>query len=106
MEILDFDSSADLLRIATGLDFDGKSIRNASERIVNLERLYLQELGISRKDDSLPRRFTEEPMPGNSPTSGSVVELETMLDEYYEARGWDKETGLPTRETLERLGIK
>jgi aldehyde:ferredoxin oxidoreductase len=29
-----------------------------------------------------------------------------MLDEYYEARGWDKETGLPTRETLERLGIK
>jgi len=106
MEILDFDSSADLLRIATGLDFDGKSIRNASERMVNLERLYLQELGISRKDDSLPRRFTEEPMPGNNPTSGSVVELETMLDEYYEARGWDKVTGMPTPETLERLGIK
>jgi aldehyde:ferredoxin oxidoreductase len=29
-----------------------------------------------------------------------------MLDDYYEARGWDKETGLPTRAKLESLGLK
>jgi aldehyde:ferredoxin oxidoreductase len=29
-----------------------------------------------------------------------------MLDDYYEARGWDKETGLPTRSKLESLGLK
>jgi aldehyde:ferredoxin oxidoreductase len=45
-------------------------------------------------------------MPGDNPTSGSVVELDTMLDEYYDARGWDKTTGLPTLKTLERLGIQ
>jgi len=29
-----------------------------------------------------------------------------MLDDYYEARGWDEKTGRPTRATLERLGLK
>ena len=106
MEILDFESSADLLRDATGLEFDGEGLRTAAERIVNMERVYLRELGISRADDTLPERFRKEPMPGDNPTSGSVVELDTMLDEYYDARGWDRETGLPTPETLERLGIK
>jgi aldehyde:ferredoxin oxidoreductase len=62
--------------------------------------------GLTREDDVLPRRFLEEPLPeGSGPSTGSVLELEPMLDEYYEVRGWDVETGLPTRETLERLGL-
>jgi len=28
-----------------------------------------------------------------------------MLDYYYEFRGWDKETGIPTEEKLEELGL-
>ncbi|MFX1273258.1 MAG: aldehyde ferredoxin oxidoreductase C-terminal domain-containing protein [Promethearchaeota archaeon] len=35
-----------------------------------------------------------------------MVELDQMLDEYYEQRGWDLETGLPTMETLKRLGLE
>jgi aldehyde:ferredoxin oxidoreductase len=42
---------------------------------------------------------------GSGPSTGSVLELEPMLDEYYRARGWDVETGLPTREKLEELGL-
>jgi aldehyde:ferredoxin oxidoreductase len=34
-----------------------------------------------------------------------VVELDIMLDEYYRARGWDVETGLPTRAKLEELEL-
>ncbi len=37
---------------------------------------------------------------------GSTVELEAMLDEYYSVRGWDKETGCPTRAKLEMLDLK
>jgi len=37
---------------------------------------------------------------------GQVVELEMMLDKYYELRGWDKETGLPKKETLLRIGLQ
>lgn len=105
MEILDFDSAAGLLRDATGLDFSGESVAWAMERIVNMERLYITNLGISRLDDRLPARFLKEPMPGETPTSGSVVELDVMLDEYYEARGWDRETGLPSADTLARFGL-
>jgi aldehyde:ferredoxin oxidoreductase len=105
MEILDFDSSAEILRYATGMEFEGGEIQRAMERIVNLERIYLTDLGITRKDDTLPSRFLNEPMPGDNPTSGSVVEIEPMLDEYYEARGWHSDSGKPRLETLERLGI-
>ena len=28
------------------------------------------------------------------------------LEEYYEARGWDPETGIPRRSTLEKMGLK
>ena len=32
--------------------------------------------------------------------------FEQMKDEYYTLRGWDKTTGVPTREKLEELGLK
>jgi aldehyde:ferredoxin oxidoreductase len=106
MEVLSWDETADLLRAATGWEITGEEVRQIGERIVNLERLFIAREGVTRKDDGLPRRFLEEPMPeGSGPSTGSVLELEPMLDEYYRARGWDVETGLPTREKLEELGL-
>ncbi len=60
--------------------------------------------GFSRKDDYLPTRFLTEPLK-TGPAKGHVFEMDQLLDEYYEARGWDKETGYPTRSTLESLGL-
>lgn len=106
MEVLPFEAAARILRAATGMDFDGESVQEACERIVNLERCFLVARGITRKDDTLPRRFLAEPLPESSgPSAGSVVELDYMLDEYYQARGWDPATGVPRRETLLRLGL-
>ena len=107
MEVLPFDRAAAVLRAATGLDFDGYTVQRACERIVNLERAFIVLRGIRRKDDSLPRRFVEEPLPADSgPSAGSVVELDDMLDQYYQARGWDVKTGIPLDETLRRLGLE
>ena len=107
MEVLPFDRAAAVLRAATGLDFDEGSVQRACERIVNLERSFIVLRGIRRKDDTLPRRFVEEPLPaGSGPSTGSVVELDQMLDQYYEARGWDLETGIPLEATLKRLGLE
>jgi aldehyde:ferredoxin oxidoreductase len=76
------------------------------ERVVNAEKAFNASLGLTRRDDTLPRRFLSEPLPPESgPSAGSVVELEPMLDEYYTARGWDVETGLPTRAKLADLGL-
>jgi aldehyde:ferredoxin oxidoreductase len=106
MEVLDWEGTAELLRAATGWDITGQEVQRIGERIVNLERLFIAREGITRQDDTLPRRFLEEPLPeGSGPSTGSVLELEPMLDEYYRARGWDVQTGLPTREKLEELGL-
>jgi len=106
MEVLDWEGTAELLRAATGWDITGEEVQRIGERIVNLERLFIAREGITRQDDTLPKRFLEEPMPGGSGSStGSVLELEPMLDEYYRARGWDVQTGLPTRVKLDELGL-
>jgi aldehyde:ferredoxin oxidoreductase len=107
MEVLDWKATAELLQAATGWDMTGDEVQQIGERIVNLERLFIAREGITRQDDTLPRRFTEEPLPeGSGPSTGSILELDPMLDEYYRARGWDVETGLPTKEKLEQLGIE
>jgi aldehyde:ferredoxin oxidoreductase len=57
--------------------------------------------------DIPPARYYEEPIP-DGPAKGKVLSLEkinAMLDEYYEARGWDK-NGNPTEELLLDLGLK
>jgi aldehyde:ferredoxin oxidoreductase len=62
--------------------------------------------GISRSEDTLPRRYFEEPIP-EGPSKGEVVcreEFSRMLDDYYTLHGWDEE-GIPTRRTLRRLGL-
>ncbi|MHB1651495.1 MAG: aldehyde ferredoxin oxidoreductase family protein [Desulfitobacteriaceae bacterium] len=106
MEVIPFDTAAELLQVTLGWDIDGAEVQQICERIVNLERAYNTREGLSRKDDSLPKRFTEEPLPPESgPSAGSVVELEPMLDEYYEARGWDILTGKPTAAKLKELGL-
>lgn len=106
MEVLDWEETAELLRAATGWDITGGEVQHIGERIVNLERLFIARENITRVDDRLPDRFLKEPLPeGSGPSTGAILELEPMLDEYYRARGWDVETGLPTAEKLDELGL-
>jgi len=75
----------------------------AGERGWQLKRVINSRLGATRADDRLPRRLLEPLADGGA--AGFVPDLETMLREYYEARGWDPVTGQPTPETLQRLGL-
>jgi len=107
MEVLDWEETAELLQAATGWTFTGEEVQRIGERIVNLERLFIAREGITRQDDTLPRRFLQEPMPeGSGPSTGSVLELSPMLDEYYCARGWNVRTGLPTQKKLKELDLE
>ena len=73
------------------------------ERVWNLERQFNLAAGLTRADDSLPRRLLETPAPSGT-AKGRVNELDVMLPEYYEARGWTPD-GEPTTQTLQRLGL-
>jgi aldehyde:ferredoxin oxidoreductase len=106
MEVLSWDETAELLQAATGWQITGDEVQRIGERIVNLERLFIGREGVTRRDDTLPSRFLEEPLPeGSGPSTGSVLGLETMLDEYYDARGWHLKTGMPMRAKLTELGL-
>ena len=96
-----------MLEAAIDGPWTGEDVQRVGERIVNAERLINARFGIGRQDDTLPRRFLEEPAgPADSPSAGSIVELEPMLDEYYAARGWDPTTGLPTADKRNDLGLE
>ena len=95
---------ARLLSKATGVTFTPEDFLLLGERVWNLERLFNLREGFTKEDDTLPRRFLEEPLLEGS-TKGQVVELEQMLDEYYRFRGWDDE-GRPTPRKLAQLDIR
>jgi aldehyde:ferredoxin oxidoreductase len=73
------------------------------ERVWNLERQFNLAAGLTAKDDTLPKRLLEVPAPSGT-AKGKVNQLDVMLPEYYEARGWTKD-GVPSNETLARLGL-
>jgi len=109
------------LSLLLGHEITGDELLLVGERIVNLERLYNVRQGFARAQDRLPRRFTAEPVDvwafTPHPETGELVrsaepvrraaliDLERMLDRYYALRGWTSE-GVPTRDTLCRLGLE
>jgi aldehyde:ferredoxin oxidoreductase len=105
--LLKAEDYVDLIANATGWDFGVDAFRKTGERIYNLMRAFCVREGITREDDTLPGRLMEDPLP-SGPAKGMVIEkdtLEMMKDAYYEFRGWDKKTGIPTPEKLRELGL-
>jgi aldehyde:ferredoxin oxidoreductase len=96
-----------LLSSATGIEEfrDPQYLWLVGERIFNLERMFNVREGFGKKDDVFPRRLKEEPMP-EGPSKGRVFEEEPLREDYYRARGWDIETGIPTEKKLKELGLE
>ena len=83
--------------------WDMDRLKQTGERIWNLERQFNLLAGLSKADDTLPKRILEEPAEVGI-GKGLVCRLGEMLPEYYELRGWDEE-GRPKADTLARLGL-
>jgi aldehyde:ferredoxin oxidoreductase len=98
---------AKLYRLITGFEVTPEDIRQAGERINNVARLFNLREGLGRKDDTLPYKVIHQPVPDEGPSKGAYVtqeELDLLLDDYYEARGWTRD-GIPTIEKLKELGM-
>jgi aldehyde:ferredoxin oxidoreductase len=93
-----------LLNAVTGRGWTEAQLLQIGERINNLERLFNLRNGMKPTDDTLPARVLEEPLPDGA-SKGMVVDLEPLLDEYYHARDWSRDTGYPSPEKLNQLGL-
>ncbi len=89
MDVLNFESASSLLKAATGYDYSLDLIQKIMGDSVDLQFQLNRKFGLTREDDSLPERFTQEPLL-RGPTKGSIVDIERMVDEYYDLHGWDK----------------
>ncbi|MEW6070650.1 MAG: aldehyde ferredoxin oxidoreductase C-terminal domain-containing protein, partial [Candidatus Thermoplasmatota archaeon] len=96
----------ELTNATTGLELDEQEYLKIGERIWNLTRVFNVREGISRKDDTLPKRFTQEPLHLSDGKELKITkdEIDRMLSNYYSVRGWD-ENGIPKKEKLAELGL-
>lgn len=90
------------IHAATGMKMTMGDLMRVGARGFNLERVINQRLGISAKDDKLPRRLTHvEQIPGDPRTKVPQAELKKQ---FYKARGWD-ENGYVKKSTLRYYGL-
>ena len=98
---------AKLYGLVTGYEITPEELKKAGERINTVGRLINIREGLGRKDDTLPWKVMNEPIPDEGPVKGAFVsqdELDLLLDDYYDSRGWTLE-GVPTTEKLKELGM-
>jgi len=105
--LLGYDHFCDLIAAAAGLEFTPESLREVGRRTLDTERLINADFGLGRADDTLPKRYFDDPMPARK-TKGHHVDREKfqqMLDEYYEERGWDGDGRVPAARQAEIEGL-
>lgn len=97
-----------LYNLVTGYNITPEELKKAGERINTVARLINIREGLGRKDDTLPWKVMNVPIPDEGPVKGAVVtqkELDLLLDDYYASRGWTQK-GVPTTKKLKALGMK
>jgi aldehyde:ferredoxin oxidoreductase len=87
----------------TGWGLEADDLMVLGKRIVTLKRMLNLRRGVTRVDDGLPKLLLK-PLEGGG-TEGTVPDLAVLLSGAYAEYGWEPETGVPTRETLEELGL-
>ena len=79
----------EIIQSSCGFSANRKSLKTMASGIINLARTFNQREGVTPKEDKLPRRFFREVLQGTGKTI-QPQDLEVMLKEYYELRGWDR----------------
>jgi aldehyde:ferredoxin oxidoreductase len=96
----------ELIHLTSGLEFEVSELENVGKRVIDIERMFNMREGISRKDDTLPKRYFDDPMRLGI-TKGHRIDrtkFEQMLSRYYKLRGWDNE-GLVKPERVREIEV-
>ncbi len=108
-EPITFAYAAKIFEYCTGVDFTAQEMMDISQRVYDMERAFQVREGVYRKHIAPPKWFFDRPYPDGKFKGVNYLTREKwkiMMDNYCELRGWDKETAVPTRAKLERMGLK
>lgn len=103
-KLLGYEHFGELIRAAIGLELTEQELREVGRRIVDIERTLNVRLGLTRADDTLPRRYFEDPFP-MGPSAGHRIDrdkFDQLLTRYYARRGWN-EQGQPPESRKQEL---
>ena len=93
-----------LIHCESGWTFKEKDLQDVGKRIIDIERMFNNRENISRKDDTLPKRYFDDPMPLKIAKGHCIDrgEFDKLLTRYYKIRGWTNE-GLVKKERVKEL---
>jgi aldehyde:ferredoxin oxidoreductase len=115
LHLFTLENLAELYSAATGIERSAGQMKLAGERVFNLYKLLNVREGFGRADDAFPEVWLR---PLSTPDGVQTLrdyygkkvitaeDLERLLDDYYDERGWDVEKGIPAREKLAELGLE
>jgi aldehyde:ferredoxin oxidoreductase len=89
----DWNYLSTIVEVTTGMRLDEAGLRKISSTIQNETRRFNLREGITPKDDTLPKRFFDEPL-GKDKKAIRREDLQKMIQDYYALRGWTSE-GIP-----------
>ena len=100
------DAAARFIEAVTGWDFKGEDVIRTGKRIMNMRYAFNLREGQKPNDDEnvLPKRCLGDPPQTEGPLKGIKVDQNKMATQFLENMGWDEETLIPTRESLENIG--
>ena len=89
MDVVDFELAADLYSGLLGREITAAQIWDVCTDVGEAERTFNLREGLQREEDTLPRRFTEHPIP-DGPAKGTTIDIKKMVADYYKEKGWDQ----------------
>lgn len=102
--IVDFSKIAEEYTAITGIETTKEDVLETGERIWYLERLLNLKLGLRVEEDTLPKRFVEEPL-DEGPVKGVTCPINQLLKLFYQYRDLDPQSGYPSKNRISRLGL-
>jgi aldehyde:ferredoxin oxidoreductase len=95
----------EVIRAVTGWDYSWEDFLETGARIAALRQAFNVREGLPVAQSTISGRAIGHPPQISGPLEGVSIDLQTQRREFYQARGWDEETGVPLRETLLALGL-
>jgi aldehyde:ferredoxin oxidoreductase len=96
--LVKFEHVRDLVHLTAGLKLSGAEMRDVGRNVIDIERYFnTRRCGVTRADDTLPKRYFDDPMPLGMAKGHHIRRegFELMLDDYYRLRGWSQDGMLP-----------
>jgi aldehyde:ferredoxin oxidoreductase len=95
--------NAELIQNAVGIKFGLEEVKLYGERIATIKRLFNIKMGLTPKDDRLPKILTRPFSSGGS--AGKTPDFTKLKNLFYKYRDWEFNSGKPSNSKLKKLGL-